>query len=137
MLVAFVFASCSRVAENSCLPPGLSFESAKRAYETRKYAEASRAFEALAVGAQRCAKDEPLDAGQREFVVNEMLTAAEAAHWDHHDARARTLLIRAHALIRQFEAISKNDNDVEFALLLDRDQAQRDLAGSWTLGVRQ
>ncbi len=65
-----------------------------------------------------------------------MLVAGEAAHWDRDDSRARVLVTRARGLIRKYERPSKYDHDVLFRLSGDEEEANSDLAGTWTLGVR-
>jgi hypothetical protein len=65
-----------------------------------------------------------------------MLAAAEAAHWDRQDTRAKILANRARRLAIKFEFLAKHDEDREFALAGDKDEADSDLAGRWTLGVR-
>ena len=67
-----------------------------------------------------------------------MLAAAEAARWDGYDTRGRLLAKRARTLIISFEgeASAKRDEDTEFGLSGDKEQADRDLTGTWTSGLR-
>ena len=142
MSFTIMSAACSRVTTDACVPLSTAYVSAAEAYQMRDFSRASREFEAESRRMLRCPAIVPADLSadgvRQEFAVYELLTAAQSAHWAGDDARGRRLASQAKVLSHHVGRMLKNDvDDNEGMLLADREQADNDLTGEWTIGLRQ
>ena len=113
------------------------YSEAARYYHSKQYRGASMRFEAIARELARCERQPAqFNPEHQRAIALILITAGEAAHWANENARGRRLVKEAMSRLDTLVPYMKVNHELGFLVSSDYEQAQSDLRGLWTLGVR-